>query len=293
MTSGPIPSPGRQAIRRGPVERDGLEPVGLELLAAGTDGPGSVTVELPPRQVEHVLEELLHAPGRERPAVLRAEAREQRGLAVAVAERNALRLLVIVEAAYDLEPSVDRGEELAVDARDLRAQLRDEGVACGRRFVRCAAAHRATPSPAGTARAQIPVAPSGEPGSRIPRRRPSTGTARAPRLVGPMEFRRIHDLPPYVFATVDQLKRELRRDGHDVIDLGFGNPDIPSPAVAVEKLAEAATKPVNHRYSASRGLPNLRQAICERYQTLFGVELDPERHVVTTIGAKEGLAHLM
>jgi alanine-synthesizing transaminase len=108
-----------------------------------------------------------------------------------------------------------------------------------------------------------------------------------------VEFRRIHDLPPYVFATVDQLKRELRRDGHDVIDLGFGNPDIPSPAVAVEKLAEAAAKPVNHRYSASRGLPNLRQAVCERYLHAFGVELDPERHVVSTIGAKEGLAHLM
>jgi alanine-synthesizing transaminase len=108
-----------------------------------------------------------------------------------------------------------------------------------------------------------------------------------------MQFRRIHDLPPYVFATVDQLKRELRRDGRDVIDLGFGNPDIPSPQVAVEKLSEAAAKAVNHRYSASRGLPNLREAICERYAGRFGVELDPEQHVVSTIGAKEGLAHLM
>jgi alanine-synthesizing transaminase len=108
-----------------------------------------------------------------------------------------------------------------------------------------------------------------------------------------MEFRRIHDLPPYVFATVDQLKRELRRDGRDVIDLGFGNPDIPSPAIAVEKLAEAATKPVNHRYSASRGLPNLREAVCERYLSHFGVRLNPDEHVVSTIGAKEGLAHLM
>jgi alanine-synthesizing transaminase len=108
-----------------------------------------------------------------------------------------------------------------------------------------------------------------------------------------MEFRRIHDLPPYVFATVDQLKRELRRDGRDVIDLGFGNPDIPSPSIAVEKLCEAAAKPTNHRYSASRGLPNLREAVCERYSHVFGVQLDPERHVVSTIGAKEGLAHLM
>jgi alanine-synthesizing transaminase len=108
-----------------------------------------------------------------------------------------------------------------------------------------------------------------------------------------MQFRRIHDLPPYVFATVDQLKRELRREGRDVIDLGFGNPDIPSPAIAVEKLAEAAVKPVNHRYSASRGLPNLREAICERYASRFGITLDPDAHVVSTIGAKEGLAHLM
>ena len=108
-----------------------------------------------------------------------------------------------------------------------------------------------------------------------------------------MQFRRIHDLPPYVFATVDQLKRELRREGRDVIDLGFGNPDIPSPEIAVEKLAEAASKPVNHRYSASRGLPNLREAVCERYASHLGVPLDPEVHVVSTIGAKEGLAHLM
>ncbi len=108
-----------------------------------------------------------------------------------------------------------------------------------------------------------------------------------------MQFRRIHDLPPYVFATVDQLKRELRREGRDVIDLGFGNPDIPSPAIAVEKLAEAAAKPVNHRYSASRGLPNLREAVCERYASHFGVALDPDVHIVSTIGAKEGLAHLM
>src|SRR5262245_62246796 len=91
-----------------------------------------------------------------------------------------------------------------------------------------------------------------------------------------MEFRRIHDLPPYVFATVDQLKRELRREGRDVIDLGFGNPDIPSPQVAVEKLAEAATRPVNHRYSASRGLPNLRQARSEEHTS----ELQSLRHLV-------------
>jgi alanine-synthesizing transaminase len=108
-----------------------------------------------------------------------------------------------------------------------------------------------------------------------------------------MKFRRIDDLPPYVFATVDQLKRELRREGRDVIDLGFGNPDIPSPDVAVAKLCEAAARPANHRYSASRGIPQLRAAVCELYERRFGVSLDPETQVVSSIGAKEGLAHLL
>ncbi len=109
----------------------------------------------------------------------------------------------------------------------------------------------------------------------------------------PLDFRRIGSLPPYVFATIDRLKLEARRRGEDVIDLGFGNPDIPSPPVAVEKLREAALNPRNHRYSSSRGLPNLRKAVADRYQRRFGVELDPETEVITTIGAKEGLAHLM
>jgi alanine-synthesizing transaminase len=108
-----------------------------------------------------------------------------------------------------------------------------------------------------------------------------------------MEFRRIHGLPPYVFAVTNDLKLQARRAGHDVIDLGFGNPDIPSPDVAVEKLAESARNARNHRYSASRGIPKLRHAICDLYLRKFGVELDPEQEVVTTIGAKEGLSHLM
>ena len=108
-----------------------------------------------------------------------------------------------------------------------------------------------------------------------------------------MEFRRVGDLPPYVFATVDELKRRLRREGRDVIDLGFGNPDIPSPAPVVEKLAEAAARPANHRYSASRGIPHLRDALAELYKRRFGVEVDPETQIVATIGAKEGLSHLM
>ncbi len=78
-----------------------------------------------------------------------------------------------------------------------------------------------------------------------------------------------------------------------MVDLGFGNPDIASPELAVEKLAEAAAKPRNHRYSSSRGIPKLREAVCDLYARRFGVELDPEREAVTTIGAKEGLAHLL
>src|SRR5437868_9416005 len=108
-----------------------------------------------------------------------------------------------------------------------------------------------------------------------------------------MDFRRIGNLPPYVFATVNELKLELRRAGDDVIDLGFGNPDLPSPDIAVEKLCEAALKPRNHRYSSSRGIPRLRLAICDLYRRRFGVELDPETQAIATIGAKEGLSHLM
>ena len=108
-----------------------------------------------------------------------------------------------------------------------------------------------------------------------------------------MEFRRITGLPPYVFTIIDGLKVEARRAGHDVIDLGFGNPDLPSPELAVEKLAEAAHNTRNHRYSASRGIPKLRQALADLYQRRFGVSLDPEREVITTIGAKEGFSHLM
>ena len=108
-----------------------------------------------------------------------------------------------------------------------------------------------------------------------------------------MDFRRIDSIPPYVFARVNDLKLAARRRGEDVIDLGFGNPDLPSPDVAVAKLVEAAQNERNHRYSSSRGIPNLRKAICDRYERRFGVTLDPETQAITTIGAKEGLAHLM
>src|SRR3954454_4424730 len=108
-----------------------------------------------------------------------------------------------------------------------------------------------------------------------------------------MEFRRITSLPPYALGVIDALKKEARWAGADVFDLAFGNPDIPSPDIAVEKLSEAAHNSRNHRYSASKGIPKLRRAISDLYLRKFGVELDPDREVVTTIGAKEGLSHLM
>lgn len=108
-----------------------------------------------------------------------------------------------------------------------------------------------------------------------------------------MDFRRISNLPPYVFTIINNLKITARREGDDVIDLGFGNPDIPSPDIAVEKLAEAAHNPKNHRYSLSRGLPKLREAVASMYQRKFGVTLDPDLQITNTIGAKEGFSHLM
>ncbi|HEX2155239.1 MAG TPA: aminotransferase class I/II-fold pyridoxal phosphate-dependent enzyme [Acidimicrobiia bacterium] len=108
-----------------------------------------------------------------------------------------------------------------------------------------------------------------------------------------MDFRRIEHLPPYVFAQVNDRKIAARRAGEDIVDLGFGNPDIASPPAVVDKLVEAARNPRNHRYSSSRGIPNLRKAVADRYHRRFGVELDPETEVITTIGAKEGLSHLL
>ncbi|CAN5805124.1 alanine transaminase [soil metagenome] len=108
-----------------------------------------------------------------------------------------------------------------------------------------------------------------------------------------MDFRRIEHLPPYVFAHVNEKKVAARRSGADIVDLGFGNPDIPSPGPVVDKLVDAARNPRNHRYSSSRGLPNLRRAVADRYLRRFGVVIDPETEVITTIGAKEGLSHLL
>ncbi len=106
------------------------------------------------------------------------------------------------------------------------------------------------------------------------------------------EFPRIKRLPPYVFAQVDALKLEARRRGEDIIDLGMGNPDIPTPRHIVEKLIEAAQNPRNHRYSASRGIYKLRVAITEWYGRKYDVDLDPETEAIATIGSKDGIAHL-
>jgi alanine-synthesizing transaminase len=100
-------------------------------------------------------------------------------------------------------------------------------------------------------------------------------------------------LPPYVFKVVDKLKMELRHQGEDVIDLGMGNPDLPTPKHIVDKLIEAAQKPHNYRYSASAGITKLRQAIADWYKRRWGVEIDPEEEAIATMGAKEGLSHLV
>lgn len=107
------------------------------------------------------------------------------------------------------------------------------------------------------------------------------------------EFNRIKRLPPYVFAIVNKLKMEARHRGEDVIDLGMGNPDLPAPDHIIEKLCEAAKKPHNHRYSASKGITHLRMAISEWYKRRFDVDIDPEQEAVVSIGSKEGLSHLV
>jgi len=106
-------------------------------------------------------------------------------------------------------------------------------------------------------------------------------------------FDKVDRIPPYTLSIVNELKAAARREGRDVIDLGFGNPDLPTADHVVEKLVEAARDPRNHRYSASRGLPNLRRAMTRWYERRYGVELDIETEILTTIGAKEGLSHFV
>ncbi|HEX6441549.1 MAG TPA: LL-diaminopimelate aminotransferase [Stellaceae bacterium] len=108
----------------------------------------------------------------------------------------------------------------------------------------------------------------------------------------PEEFYRIKRLPPYVFAEVNALKAAARGEGRDVIDLGMGNPDGPTPPHIVAKLVECVQNPKAHGYSSSRGIPGLRRAQAAYYARRFNVELDPEREIIVTLGSKEGLANL-
>jgi alanine-synthesizing transaminase len=106
------------------------------------------------------------------------------------------------------------------------------------------------------------------------------------------EFHRIRRLPPYVFAEVNAAKAKARAAAEDVVDLGMGNPDSPTPPHIVAKLVEAVQDPRTHRYSVSKGIPGLRRALAGYYERRFGVKLDPETEVVATLGSKEGLANL-
>ncbi len=108
----------------------------------------------------------------------------------------------------------------------------------------------------------------------------------------PDEFHRIRRLPPYVFAEVNQAKARARSAGEDIIDLGMGNPDTPTPAHIVAKLVETVQDPRTHRYSMSRGIPGLRRALAGYYRRRFDVGLDPESEIIVTLGSKEGLANL-
>lgn len=107
------------------------------------------------------------------------------------------------------------------------------------------------------------------------------------------EFYRIKRLPPYVFAEVNKQKAQDRAQGKDIIDLGMGNPDTPTPSHIVEKMRDAVLDPKTHRYSVSKGIKGLRKAQAHYYQRRFNVDIDPESEMVVTIGSKEGLANLL
>jgi alanine-synthesizing transaminase len=106
-------------------------------------------------------------------------------------------------------------------------------------------------------------------------------------------FYRIQKLPPYVFAVINEMKAKARAAQQDVVDLGMGNPDGPTPQIVVDKLIEASRNPRNHRYSLSRGIQNLREEITKRYKRKYDVDLDPDKEAIVTMGAKDALAHLL
>src|SRR3989338_3753197 len=103
---------------------------------------------------------------------------------------------------------------------------------------------------------------------------------------------RLKKLPPYLFAEIDRVKRELIAKGKDIIDLGVGDPDIPTPSFIIEALAEAARDPKNHRYALDQGMPELRRAIADWYKERFNVKLDPSTEILPLIGSKEGIGHI-
>ena len=107
------------------------------------------------------------------------------------------------------------------------------------------------------------------------------------------KFARLDRLPPYVFTTVNKIKMDARHAGEDIVDLGMGNPDLPTPKHIVDKLIEAVQKPHNHRYSASMGITKLRMAISDWYKRRFDVNIDHNSEAIVTIGAKEGISHLV
>ncbi len=111
--------------------------------------------------------------------------------------------------------------------------------------------------------------------------------------IGSGDYYRIAKLPPYVFAVTNEMKARLRASGADVVDFGMGNPDGATPKLIVNKMVEAVRNPRNHRYSVSKGIPNLRLEITRRYERNYGVTLDPDKEAIATIGAKDALAHLM
>ena len=106
------------------------------------------------------------------------------------------------------------------------------------------------------------------------------------------DFPRIKRLPPYIFSITDALKKDARARGEDIIDFGMGNTDQPTPKHIVDKLIETVQRGDTHRYSQSKGIPRLRQAICNWYKERFDVDLDAEKEAIVTLGSKEGIAHL-
>lgn len=106
------------------------------------------------------------------------------------------------------------------------------------------------------------------------------------------DFHKTRRLPPYVFEQVNRLKASARSEGRDIIDLGMGNPDLPTPQMIVDKLVETVQDPRTHRYSSSKGIPGLRRAQAKYYQRRFGVKLDPDTQIVATLGSKEGFANM-